>query len=193
MSLSGFANHCATANDWGAMETEGEVGCRRKRLTACSANIVAFDIRTSTNFQMSDVIQTTAEIAIDRLNLAGLRENQRKTFNQSPRPRCGDVPSQSSWWKEQNPMDSVWRFSKSKNRNSCSYRLDKLLFAIWACELGGLVWLSPSLLGFKKRIKTLFLYIWQKYSRKAPRLFAPLAFTDLSDWHQGWNSKPTVR
>lgn len=93
MSLSGFANHCATANDWGVVETEGEVGCRGKWLTACSTNMVAFDIRTSADFQMSDVIQRTVKIAKDRLNLAGLRENQRKTVNQSPRPRCGDVPS----------------------------------------------------------------------------------------------------
>lgn len=88
MSLSGFANRCATANDWGAVESEEEVGRRGKRLTA-------FDIRTSGDFQMSDVIPRTVKIAVDRLNLAGLRQNQRKTFDRSPRPRCGDVPSQS--------------------------------------------------------------------------------------------------
>lgn len=93
MSLSGFANHCATANNWGAVEPGGKVGCREKGLKAC---MVAFDLRTNTDFQISDMIQRAVGIAIDRLNLAGLRENQRKTFNQSPRPRCGDVPSQSS-------------------------------------------------------------------------------------------------
>lgn len=94
MSLSGFANRCASANDCAGVESEEEAGRRGKRLTACGANMAAFDIRTSGDFQMSDVIPTTVKIAVDRLNLAGLRQNQRKTFDQSPRPRCGDVPSQ---------------------------------------------------------------------------------------------------
>lgn len=74
----------------GSRADRGEVGCRG------NLTMVTFDIHTSTDFQISEVIQRTVEIAIHRLNLAGLRENQRKKFNQSPRPRCGDVPSQSS-------------------------------------------------------------------------------------------------
>lgn len=95
MPLSGFANRCATANDWGAVEWKREAGRRGKRLSACGANMAAFDTRTSGDFQMSDVILRTVKIDVDRLILAGLRQNQRETFDRSPRPRCADVPSQS--------------------------------------------------------------------------------------------------
>lgn len=79
------------------LPTTGEPWSRKRRwdVGESGSRLAAFDIRTSGDFQMSDVIPRTVKIAVDRLNLAGLRQNQRKTFDRSPRPRCGDVPSQS--------------------------------------------------------------------------------------------------
>lgn len=50
-----------------------------------------------------------------------------------------------------------------------------------------------SLLGLKKRIETLFLHIRPEDSGRMPRLFAPLAITDVPDWHRGRSSGPIVR
>lgn len=129
MSLSGFANRCATANDWGAVEWEEEAARRGKRLAARGANMAAFDTRTSGDFQMSDVIPGTVKIAVDRLNLAGLRQNQRKkNIRAKPTPQM--------WRRSQSELmmkrtETQWvQFGDFLRARILSYRSEKLMFAI---------------------------------------------------------------